>query len=78
VTMMSLLNFTRLIFLSRTEPPRTYSLKVTAVKVSMSWMRLPCPASSLVFEFRRLCGTLVWAIRPRRLSVMFFVAMSFL
>jgi hypothetical protein len=44
----------------------------------MSWLRLPCPASSLVFEFRRLCGTLVWAIRPRRLSVMFFVAMSFL
>jgi hypothetical protein len=78
VTMTSLLNFTRLIFLSRTEPPRTYSLKVTAAVVYMSWMRLPCLAYSLVFEFRHLRGTRVLAIRPSRLSVLFFIVMSFL
>jgi hypothetical protein len=78
VKMTSLLNVTLLMFLSRTKPPRTYFLDVTAAAVFMHWMCLSCVKSLLVFEFHHLCGTHVLVIRPRQLSVMFFIVMSFL
>jgi hypothetical protein len=61
---MSYVNFTRLIFLLRIEPPGTFCLVVASAKGCTAWRILLSLVSSAGFEYHHHSGTLALVILP--------------